>query len=196
MMKPKVLIGLHGKARSGKDTVGDYLCRLDSYGTLQFQNCAFADPLKESASAMFGIDLDDFYNEDVKELPNNFWGISPREITQKLGTECGREIFFSDLWIRRAKLSINEIMATHPENTGVVVTDVRFDDEADFVRDNGGTMIIITRNTESYNVREHKSEKGITIDPTRDFIIANDGTLKALYNAVDIIVNTLINGQK
>ena len=79
-----MLIGISGKAQSGKDTLGKYLC--DEYRCLHYY---FAKPLKEGAKVMFNLTDDQIAN---KEVPIEPWGISPRKIYQVLGTEVGRGI--------------------------------------------------------------------------------------------------------
>lgn len=180
------LIGITGKARFGKDSVALYL-----KNTYYFRTYAFADPLKEAASRMFGIPLDHFYDDEYKDVIDPFWGISPREITQKLGTEGGRRLFREDIWIKRAEQVWHEYLDQfngvtdmsfypHHDYNGFVITDVRFENEADFIRSNGGMMIHILRDSIENKVREHESENGIAILDS-DLVIDNNGTLEDLF---------------
>lgn len=76
-----ILIGLVAPKRSGKDTAANYLC--SSYG---FKKYNFADPLKRGIGEIFGLT----YNQldgDEKEIIDPFWGVTPRELLQKIGTE-------------------------------------------------------------------------------------------------------------
>ncbi len=120
--KPMV-IGISGKAGSGKDTLGKYLC--EEYRCLHYY---FAKPLKEGAKIMFAYTDDQIAN---KEVPIEPWGISPRKIWQLLGTEVGRGIDPA-IWIKNAEMFIHK----HPGRT-VIITDVRFDNEAIFIRNRG-----------------------------------------------------------
>lgn len=77
----EILIGLVAPKRSGKDTAANYLCT--SYG---FKKYNFADPLKKGVAEIFGLtyeQLDGVYKETV----DPFWGVTPRELFQKVGTE-------------------------------------------------------------------------------------------------------------
>ena len=58
------IIGLMGKARSGKDTVASYLF-LAGAGTCK--KLAFADKLKEIVAEMFDIKIEDFYSQEGKD---------------------------------------------------------------------------------------------------------------------------------
>jgi hypothetical protein len=77
----KILIGLVAPKRSGKDTVANYLC--SSYG---FKKYNFADPLKKGIKEIFGLTYEQLDGKD-KEVVDPFWGITPRELFQKIGTE-------------------------------------------------------------------------------------------------------------
>ena len=187
------LLGLAAKARSGKDTVGEYL--RDEYN---YKLYAFADPIKQAASKMFGISLDQFYEGD-RELVNEFWGFSPREILQKLGTEAGRNVFRKDIWLKRGlqewetyKKDIESFVMTFPETmhhhvpSGLVFTDVRFENEATMIREQGGQVVHIIRN-DAEEVSDHVSEAGIAI-ADGDVVIYNNDTLEDLYiNVSDIL---------
>lgn len=185
----QTLVGLTGKARSGKDTVAEYL-----KNSHYFRTYAFADPLKEAASKMFGIPLDHFYNSNLKEKPDPFWEISPREIAQKLGTEGGRRLFREDIWIKRAERAWHEYIDQfngisdmsfypHLDHNGFIITDIRFENEADFIRSNGGMMIHVLRDSIE-KVREHESENGIEI-LDNDIVIENNSTIEELFYNVE-----------
>jgi len=183
MQNKRKLIGLAGLARSGKDTFAEYLSQaLHFEGNGFFHKYAFADPLKRSASEMFGIELSVFYGGDEREKIDPHWGISPREMLQKLGTEGGREIFGHDLWIKRAAYVYKKDSKQH-----FLITDVRFEDEASWIRDNGGIIIHISRENGKAEVLSHASETGVEIKP-EDIVIDNNGSLRDLKgNAYDVL---------
>jgi len=170
------LIGLAGKARSGKDTVGEYL--RDEYDYTLY---AFADPIKQAASKMFGIPLKDFYEGDrEKVIP--FWGFSPREILQKLGTEAGRDVFRKDIWLLRGMQEWDNFS----DGVGLIITDVRFENEATMIREKGGQVVHIIRD-DATQVSEHVSESGVAIEEN-DIVIYNNDSLNDLYiNVSDIL---------
>lgn len=166
---PKV-IGVAGRARSGKDSIGKFL--IDKY---KYTRYAFADPIKHALSKMFGLPVRDFYDDERKEIPHAFWGISPREMAQKLGTEGGRMLFREDIWIKRAELQLKSFPRKY------VITDVRFENEAEFIRENEGVLIHVVRPELGDGVvNEHVSENGVEI-VEGDHVIFNDGTLSELY---------------
>ena len=169
------LIGISGKAQSGKDTLGKYLC--DEYRCLHYY---FAKPLKEGAKVMFALTDDQIAN---KEVPIEPWGISPRKIYQRLGTEVGRGIDPA-IWIKNAEMFIKK----HPGRT-VVITDVRFDNEATFIRNRGGVIINIVRDKEDIYESRHSSEGGLKPDNV-DLYIHNNGTIEDMCNEVTYMIQS------
>ena len=129
------IIGLAGKARSGKNTVAQHLARRFGY-----QEIAFADPLKAAAGEIFGLNDAQLYGAD-KERVDAFWGETPRAILQKLGTDCLRNGYASDVWVRALQRRISFV----PEEVRSVVTDVRFPNEAVALRAWGGEIWQLVR---------------------------------------------------
>lgn len=195
------LIGICGNAGSGKDTVARYLHH--SYHSCWIES--FADSLKEAASHAFGIPMDAFYDRDQKEEINGFWGVSPRMIGQFLGTELFREHLWKllpadsqDFWVRRlaGRLS-GQLIGTNGEIPGydaedtVVIPDVRFQNEYDFITANDGIVIHLTRPGADGNIglSSHKSEAGFNFTkPEVTWHIRNDKRLDDLYVEVDAII--------
>lgn len=192
------LIGITGHAGVGKDTVASYL-------NDWYENCyseSFAGPLKDACSYAFGIPLDDFYDAEAKETPVKYWNdLTPRKIAQFVGTEMFRETisklfgieFVKDFWIRRleGKLSRQILLGDdghyYPEDT-VVVPDVRFQNEYDWIIRNNGIVIHLVRDGKDGNVgiAGHASEAGVDFHtPTRTYLIRNNSSIGDLYNEVD-----------
>lgn len=162
-----MIIGITGRARSGKDTAAGIIARLCGITDL-----AFADPLKEAVICMFGItrDMAHGINYDREQIVEP-WGISVREMQQKLGTECARKVFREDFWMVRADLELarNEMYAG-----GFIMTDIRYDNEAQWVLDKGGRIIKMHRTVGSIS-EEHSSEHGVSHNLV-DHFIPNEGT--------------------
>jgi hypothetical protein len=138
-----IIIGLCGKKRSGKDTIGRYL--VEKHG---FHRLAFADPLKLSCQEIFGF-TDAQMNGDEKEIIDPYWNHSPRQVFQAIGTDLFRNTLpqychnmTSSIWIRTMHRKITVLMKQGINK--FVITDVRFPDEFNYVKsgtleDNGGT---------------------------------------------------------
>jgi len=167
------LIGIAGKAGVGKDTLGKFLC--DEYHCMHYY---FAKPLKEGAKIMFALTDEQIAN---KEVPIEPWGISPRKIWQLLGTEVGRGIDPA-IWIKNAEMFVKSV----PGRT-VVITDVRFDNEAIFIRNRGGVIINIVRDKDDIIENRHSSEGGLRPDNI-DLTIHNNGSIEDMCNEVTYMI--------
>lgn len=169
MARPAI-IGLCGKARVGKDEVGNFI--LAHQGGYRY---SFADPLRAMLVPL-GIDMSDPYWQARKEDPIPALGVSPRRMMQTLGTEWGRELVNPDFWLLMAK---QRLLNNGP---GMVVTDVRFPNEADWVRKHG--LLIHVLRPDAKEIEAHTSESGVEINRDTDLQLFNTGTLDELQIAV------------
>lgn len=169
------LIGLVGKARSGKDTAASHLVK--RYGLTQY---AFADPLKTMLESVFG----DRFRCDDRETPIWWLGKSPRELMQTLGTEWGRNCVHPDLWVLLAEQEFSLCKARG--SAGLVISDVRFDNEAEMIIRQGGVLIEIYR-PDAERVNQHISEKGISASIQR-IMVGNTGTTADLFDLIDSVI--------
>jgi len=166
-----VLIGIAGRIGSGKDTVADEL--VEKHG---FMKMPFAGPLKTAAKVLFGFSEEQMNDRELKECVNEYWGITHRSALQKLGTECMRGVFGQDFWLKRWMLGYH----TWKDTDHIVVPDVRFENEANLIRNFNGMIIHIRRPHNPNGIPQtHASEAGIAIRST-DIVIDNVGELKQL----------------
>ena len=170
-MKPPALIGIAGKARCGKNTLANFIQA--QYGGYQY---GFANPLRRMLNAGFGIDLDrSQYWQEHKEDVIPVFGKSPRQMMQSLGTEWGRNIIHPEVWLLLAQQELLN------RGAGMIVTDVRFENETAWIRKNRGVVIHIQRDNAAL-VNEHSSEAGLEVVPG-DITIFNNGSLDELQYA-------------
>lgn len=170
------LIGLTGFAGSGKDTAADYL--VQNYGFIKY---SFAGPLKEMLKVI-GVDCD---NRDTKERKHPVFGASPRRMAQTLGTEWMRECVNSQGWLLLADQFIKN---TLPEVPGIVISDVRFENEARFLREKNGLLIHVVRDTAP--VEGHASEAGVKF-LDEDRCLMNDKTIERMQMRLANIIGDL-----
>ena len=178
-----LLIGLAGRARSGKDTAAQHL--VNNHG---FQSYAFADPLRDGLMHILNLSPCDFEGEQ-KEQALPWLGRSPRELMQSLGTEWGRNSVHPELWLLLAAQNLDLLARTHDTARGFVVSDVRFNNEADFIRKRGGVVVHMDR-VVATPVKPHSSENGIQV-ALGDLRLTNDGSFNELFTNVNHIVDTL-----
>jgi hypothetical protein len=153
-----IVIGLAGHAGAGKDTAAAYL--VQRFGFVQ---AAFADPIRSMALLLLeeaGIDHRWLTDRAYKELRIPGLGVSARALMQTIGTEVGRHLHPS-IWTRHMALRLGLAGAglpnTYPVHDRIVVSDVRFENEAHWVHLVGGKVIRLHRN-QAAAVRTHASE--------------------------------------
>jgi hypothetical protein len=147
-------IGLIGLAGSGKDTAAKALI------SLGYMRYAFADRVKNLAWR-FGWDG----NKDERG----------RALLQNIGM-AGRQ-YDPATWIKYV-----ELMIEHETDLELIVfTDVRFQNEADYVRSIGGIIVRIVR--PGIISGNHESELK-QADIPADIEIVNDGTIEDLHNKI------------
>lgn len=172
-----MLIGLCGAAGSGKDTVASILRE-----TAQFYRVAFADPLYEMISVVTGLLPEDLQDRELKEAEIDWIGKSPRQLLQTLGTEWGRGMVSESIWIDIGMRRIDRLLA---DGRNVVVTDVRFDNEAAAIKGAGGEVWQIVRGegcVRGVSMR-HASEAGVA-QTLVDRVVGNWSTLEKLRQTV------------
>jgi hypothetical protein len=191
--KRLIVIGVTGRKRSGKDTVGKYL--INKYG---FHRVAFADALKEACKHIFGFTDEQVYGDDLKEVIDKYWDYSPREILQKVGTELFREKLpqicpkiSNDIWLRSVARQIEKLR--EKGYSRFVITDVRFENELDFVKNYRGFTWKVERPSIIIDstIPAHSSETQIDNFKT-NYVFVNSGTLTDLYNLVNIQMNDIL----
>jgi hypothetical protein len=177
------IIGLSGWARSGKDTVADYL--VEHHG---FVKLSLATPMRE---ALYNL------NPTVLDWTNMSWSLqqavhlfgweemktsfpSVRGLMQRMGTEVGRQMFGEDFWV---DLTIKEAN----KYDKVVIADCRYLNEADAVRTAGGQVWRISRDS-APAANDHDSEHGLD-DYAFDLKLDNNNTIEELHKFVEELVN-------
>jgi hypothetical protein len=120
------LIGMAGKAGAGKN----YLAK-HALLPIGFVPLALANHFKVDAVVRDGAPLDEvFFTQKSDET---------RDMLQKRGTEEGRHVHGEDIWIRTLEAWVASYAAAGV--TRFVVTDVRFPNEADWIRQMGGRLV-------------------------------------------------------
>lgn len=165
-----MLIGLSGKAGSGKDAAFRIIQALTDYA---FDNKKNSYKLKQIAGTLLGDhnfaekwelsdrEFRDFFLED--------WGMTRREFLMKLGTEAIRDGLNKNSWILALYADYRPLISNW------IVTDVRFKNEAEALKERGGILIRIER--PGTKGQDHPSDKDLDDYQGFDKVIVNDGTL-------------------
>jgi hypothetical protein len=164
----RVIIGITGAAGAGKTTAAEEL--VQSQG---FVRVRFAGPLKDMLRSL-GLSVEEI-DGPLKEQPCALLGgKTPRHAMITLGTEWGRYMIHTDLWINAWKQRVVSL----PEDAKVVCDDVRFPNEVQTIRSMGGRIIHINR--PEFGGTNHPSEQlayGYHIRPG-EMTIYNNGTIE------------------
>ena len=189
------IIAFAGLAGTGKDTAAAHL--VQRYGFVQ---AAFADPLRSMALIFMeeaGIDHAWLTERSLKESPMPGLGISARALLQTLGTEVGRHLSH-DLWTRHMGLRLGLERNTHegegyapqPVHDRIVISDCRFENEAQWVKRYGGHVLRLHRH-QAGEVRNHASEAQV-LGLSADIDIHNHGLMvDGLHALLDGTMATL-----
>jgi hypothetical protein len=191
-----MIVGISGKARSGKDQFAEYLQEIfDKKHHRYFAKMAFADELKMMCMTSFGLDHDQLWG-DLKEIPDKryrkpvvnenakpdefYW--TGREIMQAIGSFY-RSIDY-DFWVKQIDKSIKKT----PEHTDFMITDVRHINECNYVKQNG-ILVRVRRAAEERKIHGMDHESETALDDREqgyfDIEINNNGTLEELKMAAD-----------
>jgi hypothetical protein len=142
------------------------------------------------------------------DLEENHPKLSPRVCLQTLGTEWGRAQLHEDVWVDCMNRTADALLccplykydrvngiqdaATNLYHAGVVVADVRFENELEYFRDRSYKAIKVIREdtdakAENTGVKAHKSEmeqKGFD-ETVFSVVIHNNGTLEQLLESAE-----------
>jgi len=198
-MNKSVLIGICGEMGSGKTTTEMHLMR-----NHRFTEYSFAKPLKDIAEIL-GFEKQQLYGSQKDKLEiNKFWGVSTRRFLQKFGTEIGCDILprvlpdmnmgeSGTVWIRlfEKKWKSMKYKGVEQKNNGLVVSDVRFENEAASIKRQGGYIIKLVRDTKKDSAENYHSSETTIKRIKYDIEIENNGTLDELFNQIDDIVDKL-----
>lgn len=161
-----IVIGIAGPARCGKDTVADIIMK----NCTSYRKYSFADPIKEMLKAGLGLTDEQLWG-DNKEAIDSRYDVSPRYMMQTLGTEWGRALINDNLWVVAMEQRIDR---------GMIIPDVRFENEAAFVRKYGVLLHVTGRGGIE---GDHISESGVSVEEC-DRIVTNDGTPEDLERVI------------
>lgn len=163
-----LFIGLCGKKGSGKSHVAQSLV-----GSCGAKIIRFADTLKDMMRVM-GFNEGQI-NGDLKEVACDMLnGKTPRYAMQTLGTQWGRNLLHENIWV-------DMLVAKAKRETGIVVVDdVRFPNEVEAIRENGGVVVWLDRDSIYESGDTHSSETSVDasfcdllIDNNQDVLVVS-----------------------
>lgn len=186
-MDSPALIGLSGKMGAGKTTVADRLLAC----VPRARRLSFGDRLKAEAASLFSFPVEWCYSGKHRRLPVTMGryalgmphDMTIRELLQWYGTEVGRARN-PGRWIEAVKQSMNGLKADL-----IVIDDVRFPNEADFIREHGGLLARLhpfTGGAERDKGALHESETALDGYPHWDVVY------RPAFGEADAVADSLL----
>ena len=189
--QPAIIIGLTGGAGHGKDTAASLLQH-----KYDFKGISIAEPLKKSTAAMFNVPLEFFYDRKLKEEDIPRYEMSPRRLMQVVGTDIVRNHLDKRFWIKMMGWKREDMLQEHREKNidtplNMVISDVRFDNEARAVKNLRGACSFIVKIDASERLGDNKNsisdskaqghitEQGVSKELI-DYVVKNNGTKEEL----------------
>lgn len=183
---PKI-IALCGEIGCGKNTAATYLAYNFGYKLI-----GFADPVYESLYRLNPAIVIGHHRAVYLQVlvDKHGWDYTKRlypavrQMLRTIGTENGRDIFGPYCWVNVAKKRMNE--SGHPR---FAIHDLRFPEEAEFVRSEGGLIWRIEGriSPEVAALPDHVSESHKNRIPA-DRIIMNDGALPTFHRRINEVI--------
>lgn len=163
-----MIIGIVGKSGAGKDTVAKIICK-----NLAFtKRIAFADALKSLLIKTGLSNREDLY---VKKTAHS------RRLMQIIGTDLVRNKIDKAFWIKKLDVKVNRCLLGG-KIKHIVISDVRFKNEAEYIRSRGGWLFSVLRPTTAPK-DSHSSETEQDLILT-NWTLINDSSLSTLESNV------------
>ena len=187
-----MIIGISGKAGSGKDTAAKMLEVLyanpdisyEDFANKRYKNFAdiqivhFADSLKETAQVLFRIGEWETNTQEGKKTTIDWIGKTVRELLQGIGQGLRDAIDF-DIWVK--------ILFANTEGwSNYIIADVRYPNEVYAIKKRNGVLIRIDR--KGAGAGNHSSETALDDYKEWDVHIENNGSIEDLFEAMKIFI--------
>lgn len=189
-------IAICGKANTGKNTLSLLLeeeikSRLKSWDGSKF--IAFADPIKEIVKIMFPslpkkylFGSSHYRSKEIPGYTKDGAPLTVRTVLTDIGTRA-RE-YNSEIWIN----AFNKRLSKAFKKSVVIVTDVRFRNEFNYLKQLGFNQIRLYRDDVVKSSHISETNQDSIKDEEFDFIIYNNGSLDDLKEQVKKIVDRIV----
>jgi len=183
MNNPGLIIGISGKMGSGKDTIAKEIMK--SFPEYNFRRVSFGYNVKKIVSILTGFDMRTILSRKVKSIFLEDWNMTVGELFQQVGTNALRDVLNEDTWILSLFNNVN-----NGEN--IIITDVRFENEANAILNRGGYLIRVNGDPKKLSDNEtrnsnHKSETELDNFKKFDIVYENLPPIENLQKLIEKI---------
>lgn len=191
-MKP-LIVGVYGKKRTGKDTFVRHCISKKDRHVVQYN---FSRPIYSMLIDCFLDDdevppFDPVTGDWDKEQIIEPYGVNLRHMLQTLGTDWGRNLINKDVWVFKAQQWLDKVLSSPLANKRMLIifSDVRFSNEVNFIKRNGGYLVEVRRDTGLQD--NHASENEEIDESLVDYVIHNNGTFEEYGERIDKVLDSL-----
>ena len=177
------IISISGKIGSGKDTIADIIMQYTPYHRWEVKK--FAGKLKDIAEILTGVPKINFEDQEFKQRDMGpEWGMTYRDLLQKLGTEAMRSGLHKNVWVNALFADYQFNIEEDEQIPYWIITDSRFPNELAAVKEHNGIAIKVSRDSGNTIGTTHTSETALDDYTEWDYVINNNGTLEELKTQV------------
>jgi hypothetical protein len=178
-----MIISITGKIGSGKDTIADIIMQYTPYHDWEIKK--FAGKLKDIAEILSGVPKINFEDQEFKKQdmgPN--WGMTYRDLLQRLGTEAMRNGLHENVWVNALFADYHFNIEEDEQMPNWLITDCRFPNELEAVKAHKGITIKVIRDSGNTVGTTHASETALDDYTEWDYIVDNNGSIEDLKTQV------------
>lgn len=192
------IIAFAGPKGSGKDTAAARLLTRNEIERAEFfVRTPFAYGVKEICKMVFGLTNDEVEDSTLKETKLDRWPFeTPRKLLQDIANHF-RDEYSPDVWVKTWERRIQNI-----GNACALITDMRFPEEVQRVKDMGGYIVYVQRDSAEEKLNQAIAEGDPLatnvseshwdfIKESADEILYNNGMVQDIFDPVEAIVKKL-----
>lgn len=185
----KIFIGIGHYSRVGKDSFANRLVSEFETRGVKAVKRSFAWKLKQICHQLYswdGLREPEFYEtpegEPYRNIPLPTIGKTPVEIWIDMGTPAVRNNVYQDTWI--------QYVLRNAKDGVTVIPDVRFHNEAEMIRANGGFLVKVIR--PGTPPRDSVADRAMLGYEDWDLVLGQSGRLEDLYHAAGQIAAGIV----
>jgi len=178
-----MIISITGKIGSGKDTIADIIIQHTPYHDWKIKK--FAGKLKDIAEILSGVPKINFEDQEFKKQDMGpEWGMTYRDLLQKLGTEAMRNGLHENVWVNALFADYHFNIEKDEQMPNWLITDCRFPNELEAVKTHKGITIKVIRDSGNTIGTTHASETALDDYTEWDYVVDNNGSIEDLKTQV------------